>query len=79
MASMKVTAIVVLLALLAACASTGLYNMSDDWCTRHATASAARCPNNQEALRAAGQNAADQNDADQNKERVAHNQAQPND
>lgn len=79
MASMKVTAIVVLLALLAACASTGLYNMSDDWCTRHATASAARCPNNQEALRAAGQNAGDQNAADQNKERVAHNQAQPND
>jgi hypothetical protein len=79
MASMKVTAIVVLLALLAACASTGLYNMSDDWCTRHATASAARCPNNQEALRAGGQNAADQNAADQNRERVAHNQAQPND
>ena len=86
---MKVTAIVVLLALLAACASTGLYNMSDDWCTRHATASAARCPNNQEALRAAGQNAGDQNAGDQNagdqnaadpnKERVAHNQAQPND
>lgn len=74
MASMKVTAIVVLLALLAACASTGLYNMSDDWCTRHVTASAARCPNNQEALRAADQAA-----ADQNKERVAHNQAQPND
>jgi hypothetical protein len=96
---MKVTAIVVLALLLAACASTGLYNMSDDWCTRHSNASAARCPNNQEALRASdqnaggqnagdqnagGQNASDQNasgqnTADQNKERVAHNQAQPND
>jgi hypothetical protein len=96
---MKVTAIVVLALLLAACASTGLYNMSDDWCTRHSNASAARCPNNQEALRASGQNtgeqnaggpnasdrnaggqnAGGQNTADQNKERVAHNQAQPND
>lgn len=72
---MKVTAIVVLALLLASCASIGLYNMSDDWCTRHTTASAARCPNNEQALRAADQ----QHAGDQSGERVAHNEAQPND
>jgi len=33
--------------LLASCASSGLYYMSDDWCERHLGASAARCPENQ--------------------------------
>ena len=43
---MKVTtlAIVALIPLLASCASSGLYYMSDDWCAAHLSASAARCP-----------------------------------
>jgi hypothetical protein len=42
--------------LLASCASSGLYNMSDEWCARHADASAAHCPGNQHAS-AAGDDA----------------------
>jgi hypothetical protein len=30
--------------LLASCASSGLYEMSDDWCARHVDASPAHCP-----------------------------------
>jgi hypothetical protein len=30
--------------LLTACASIGLYNMSDEWCAKHLDASTARCP-----------------------------------
>jgi len=41
---MKLTLIVALVPLLAACASSGLYNMSDQWCATHLQASAARCP-----------------------------------
>ena len=33
--------------LLASCASSGFYYMSDDWCARHLEAGAARCPENQ--------------------------------
>jgi hypothetical protein len=33
--------------LLASCASSGLYNMSAEWCARHLEASTARCPENQ--------------------------------
>jgi hypothetical protein len=33
--------------MLASCASSGLYNMSDEWCAMHADATAARCPGNQ--------------------------------
>jgi hypothetical protein len=50
---MKITFIVVASSLLAGCASSGLYNMSDEWCTAHLDASAARCPENEEARRVA--------------------------
>jgi hypothetical protein len=44
MHGMKVTLLVALVPLLASCASSGLYNMSDDWCAAHVSASEARCP-----------------------------------
>jgi hypothetical protein len=50
---MKTAFIVVASSLLAGCASSGLYNMSDDWCAAHLDASAARCPENEEARRVA--------------------------
>jgi hypothetical protein len=50
---MKIAFIAVVSSLLAACASTGLYNMSDEWCTAHLDASAARCPQNEVARRVA--------------------------
>jgi hypothetical protein len=40
---MKLATIVVTV-MLASCASSGLYNMSDAWCSAHLNASAARCP-----------------------------------
>jgi len=40
-------AFIAVVPLLASCASSGLYYMSDDWCERHLNASAARCPENQ--------------------------------
>ena len=47
--------LVALTPLLAACASSGLYNMSDQWCARHSEATAAQCPRGQEpAGRSAG-------------------------
>jgi len=46
--------------LLASCASSGLYYMSDDWCARHVDASQAHCPLKQNA-----RNAADSNDVQQ--------------
>ena len=33
--------------LLASCASSGFYYMSDDWCSSHLAAGPARCPENQ--------------------------------
>ena len=50
---MKVLTITALVSLLASCASTGLYNMSDDWCGAHVNASTARCPQNEERRRVA--------------------------
>lgn len=41
-------ALIVATPLLASCASSGLYNMSDQWCARHADATAAQCPGSQE-------------------------------
>jgi hypothetical protein len=41
---MRIALIAVLVSLLAACASSGLYNMSDTWCAAHPGASLARCP-----------------------------------
>jgi hypothetical protein len=48
--SMRLTAIVALVPLLASCASSGLYNMSDDWCATHLLASTARCPDHRQAV-----------------------------
>jgi hypothetical protein len=51
---MKTAFIAVMSSLLAGgCASTGLYNMSDEWCMAHIDASAARCPENEQARRVA--------------------------
>jgi len=49
---MKVTSLtlVVLVPLLASCAASGLYNMSEDWCAAHSEASAARCPRDQKRV-----------------------------
>jgi hypothetical protein len=41
-------ALIAVVPLLAACASSGLYNMSDEWCARHLDASAARCPGSEQ-------------------------------
>jgi hypothetical protein len=41
---------VALVSLLASCSSSGLYNMSDDWCATHLDASAAQCPREQKRL-----------------------------
>ena len=41
---MRMAWIAVLVPLWASCASSGLYNMSDSWCTEHPSASVARCP-----------------------------------
>ena len=50
---MKIAFIAVASSLLAGCASSGIYNMSDEWCAAHLDASAARCPENEEARRVA--------------------------
>lgn len=44
-------ALIAVAPLLASCASSGLYNMSNEWCARHVDASAARCPENQGLVR----------------------------
>ena len=64
MPSMRITSIVALVLLLASCASSGLYNMSDNWCAAHLNASAARCPADQQRV------------ADKELERVANNSKQ---
>jgi hypothetical protein len=48
---MRIALIAVLVSLLAGCASSGLYNMSDTWCAAHPGASLARCPQNDAARR----------------------------
>jgi hypothetical protein len=50
---MRIALSVVIVPLLASCASAGLYNMSDDWCAAHLNASAARCPQHDEERRVA--------------------------
>jgi hypothetical protein len=67
MSNVKITSIVALVLLLASCASSGLYDMSDNWCAAHLNASAARCVQDQQRL------------ADKEGERVANNVAQRND
>ena len=68
MSSMRIISIVALVPLLASCASSGLYNMSDEWCAAHLSASAARCPSDQERVV-----------AQREQERVANNVARRND
>jgi len=48
MQAMRIALSVLLVPLMASCASSGLYNMSDDWCAAHLNASAARCPQHDE-------------------------------
>jgi hypothetical protein len=69
---MKVTsiAIVAVIPLLTSCASSGLYYMSDDWCAAHLSASAARCPKDQERVVHKDQERVVHNDS----ERVADNE-----
>jgi hypothetical protein len=67
MAPVKIAFIVLLVSLLAACASSGFYDMSDEWCAAHVSASAARCPGNPQQV------------ADNQSERVANNAARGND
>ena len=52
MTSIRTIALSALLPLLASCASTGFYNMSDEWCAKHLDASAARCPRDDERVAA---------------------------
>jgi hypothetical protein len=62
--SMRITSIVALVLVLASCASSGLYYMSDNWCAAHLNASAARCLPDQQRV------------ADKELERVANNSKQ---
>jgi len=66
MAGMRIAYIVALVPLLASCASSGLYNMSDDWCAAHVNASASRCPLDRQRV------------ADNERERVANNVVERN-
>jgi len=50
---MRIALIAAVVPLLASCASSGLYDMSDDWCTAHPGASVARCPGKEEDGRVA--------------------------
>jgi hypothetical protein len=54
---LRVTAIIAFVPVVASCASSGLYNMSDEWCAVHLDATAPRCPKDQGrvALNDAGQ------------------------
>ncbi|HUI62911.1 MAG TPA: hypothetical protein VLX90_21965 [Steroidobacteraceae bacterium] len=61
---MKVIAIAALVPLLASCASSGLYNMSDAWCATHVNASASRCPLDRQRV------------ADNGRERTADNRSE---
>ena len=64
--AMKAALLAALIPLLASCASSGLYNMSDEWCAAHLGASAARCPEKKDEQRRV---------ADNDRQRVAANQA----
>jgi hypothetical protein len=64
---MRIAYIAALVPLLASCASSGLYNMSDEWCAAHVSASASRCPLDRQRV------------ADNQQERVADNSVRRND
>jgi hypothetical protein len=67
MSAMRIAYLVALVPLLASCASSGLYNMSDEWCAAHVSASASRCPLDR------------QREAEKGGERVADNMVGRND
>jgi len=67
MDAMRFIPIVALVPLLASCASSGLYDMSDNWCAAHLNASPSRCPSDRQRV------------ADSDHERVADNTARAND
>lgn len=46
--------LIAVMPLLASCASSGLYDMSDEWCARHLDASAAHCAQDQNARALSG-------------------------
>jgi len=50
MTTVRVSVIAAIVPLLACCASTGVYNMTDEWCAQHLSASAARCADRQERV-----------------------------
>jgi hypothetical protein len=50
---MRIVLLAVLVPPLASCASSGLYNMSDEWCAAHREATVARCPEKAEERRVA--------------------------
>jgi hypothetical protein len=54
--AMKAISLAALIPLLASCASSGLYYMSDEWCAAHLGASAARCPEKKDAQRRVADN-----------------------
>jgi len=62
--SMRNALIAVLISLLASCASSGLYNMSDTWCAAHPGASMARCPKQDGERRVAANDREHEHDAD---------------
>ena len=64
MASFRTITLSVLMPLLASCASSGFYNMSDEWCSRHLDASASRCPRDE--ARVAANDVAREDSARQN-------------
>ena len=71
MAPVKTASIVLLVAMLASCASSGFYDMSDEWCAAHVGASTARCPGNPQRVAA--------NESANKSERIANNAAPGND
>ncbi len=50
MPSMRITSIVALILLLESCASSGLYNMSDNWCAAHLNTGPGQCPPDQQRV-----------------------------
>jgi len=50
MGSKIFTAFIMVVPMLTSCASSGFYNMSDEWCARHLSASPSRCPKNQDRV-----------------------------
>ena len=52
MATLRAMILMAAAPLLASCASSGLYDMSDEWCAKHLDASEAHCPKDHERVAA---------------------------